>query len=182
MFLRIKLQVNHHALCMLTIMFIITVRYSCELVTSFLQAVPNRQQKEKRRLLDVTDELFVTLLRLRRGLEMEFLADLMAVSTSLISRIVTTWFHLLGRELSFLVQWPTKQQVQSNLPRAFRFFPKTRVIIDCTEFQLQRPSLPSVQRKTYSSYKHCQMSYWHYTEGHDFFCFRFMDGLFPTRK
>lgn len=95
----------------------------------------------------------VTLLRLRRGLEIEILADLMEVSASHISRDVTIWFHLLGRDLLFLIKWPTRHQVQSTLPKAFCGYPRTRVIIDCTEFQLQRPSLSSVQIKTFFSYK-----------------------------
>lgn len=100
------------------------------------------------------DELLVTLLRLRRGLEVDQLSDLIGVASSSISRIVTTWLHLLSRELKFLVKWPSRRQVQKVLPSSFRHFQRTRVILDCTEFQLQTPSLPSVQRKSYSSYKH----------------------------
>ena len=32
-------------------------------------------------------------------------------------------------------------------------YEKLRAIIDCTEFQIEKPSLPSSQRRTYSSYK-----------------------------
>ena len=32
-------------------------------------------------------------------------------------------------------------------------YPNTRCIIDCTEFKIQKPSLPSSQKATYSSYK-----------------------------
>lgn len=100
------------------------------------------------------DKLLVTLLRLRRGLEVDQLSDLIGVASSSISRIVTTWLYLLSRELQFLVKWPSRRQVQKVLPSSFRHFQRTRVILDCTEFQLQKPSLPSVQRKSYSSYKH----------------------------
>ncbi|KAK7101626.1 uncharacterized protein [Littorina saxatilis] len=117
--------------------------------------VPNRRdQTGTQRLLTLKEELLVVLVRLRRALEVNMLSDLMGVSSSLVSRIFITWIHMLSRELCFLIKWPTRARVLSRLPRAFRFFPKTRVIIDCTEFQLQKPSLPSVQRKTYSSYKH----------------------------
>ena len=41
-----------------------------------------------------------------------------------------------------------------NLPKCFKYFPNTRVVIDCTEFYVQKPSLPSSQRVTWSNYKH----------------------------
>ena len=106
------------------------------------------------RLLTIKEELLLTLLRLRHGLEVDMLSDLMGVSSALVSRITTTWSHLLSRELQLIIKWPTRQQVLSTLPSSFRFFAKTRVIIECTELQLQKPSLPSIQRKSYSTCKH----------------------------
>ena len=116
------------------------------------QAIPKRERIVTQRLLTLKEELLVTLVHLQRGLEVDIVSDNMGISSALVSRIVTTWIHLLSWELKFLIKWPTRQQVASTLPRAFRFFSKTRVIIDCTELQLQKPSLPSVQRKSYSTY------------------------------
>ena len=95
----------------------------------------------------------MTLLCLRRGLDVEHLADIFYVSSSTVSRIVTTWINIMFHELAYLIKWPTMEQVRKNRPKAFKYFPRTRVIIDCTEFFIQRPSLPSSQRKTWSSYK-----------------------------
>lgn len=36
----------------------------------------------------------------------------------------------------------------------FKYFPNIRTIIDCTKFIIQKPSLPSSQRVTWSQYKH----------------------------
>lgn len=106
------------------------------------------------RNLTVFQEYLMCLLRLRRGLEVDHLADLFAVSPSLVSKICTTWINFLYLELKFLIRWPTREQVRSNLPLCFKQFPKTRSIIDCTEFHVQRPTLPSSQRVTWSQYKH----------------------------
>ena len=76
------------------------------------------------------------------------------VSVTLVSRVFTTWVNFLYVELKFLIQCPSVDQVRHKLPSAFKFFPKTRCIIDCSEFVIQQPSLPSSQRKTWSSYKH----------------------------
>ena len=118
------------------------------------QAIPSREQRVNERLLTINEELLVTLLRLRCVLEVDMLSDLMGVYSTLVSRITTTWTHLLSRELQLIIKWPTRQQVLSTLPSSFRFFAETRVIIDCTELQLLKPSLPSIQRQSYSTYKH----------------------------
>ena len=53
-----------------------------------------------------------------------------------------------------LIKWPSKQQVQKHMPRSFKTaYPKTRAIIDCTEFFFQHPRSPTAQASTYSTYK-----------------------------
>ena len=40
------------------------------------------------------------------------------------------------------------ERVKKNRPKEFKFFPRTRIIIiDCLDFLLQRPGLPSLQQK-----------------------------------
>jgi hypothetical protein len=40
------------------------------------------------------------------------------------------------------------------MPESFHKFPRTRVILDCTETFTQKPSALQAQRETWSSYKH----------------------------
>ena len=44
--------------------------------------------------------------------------------------------------------------VGNNLPASFKAYPCTRVVIDCTEFYVQKPFRPLAQRATWSHYKH----------------------------
>lgn len=113
----------------------------------------NRKAGPKRKLT-VKEEFLITLIKLRRGFDVEVLSDLFGIHSSSISRIFTTWINFLYLELNFLISWPSKEQIISNLPKAFKYFPKTRSIIDCTEFFVQKPSLPSSQRVTWPQYKH----------------------------
>ena len=105
-------------------------------------------------MLSAFEEFIMTLARVRRGLDVEVLSDMFSVSSSIVSRITITWMCFLYHELKFLVHWPSKEQVRQRLPKVFKCFSKTRAVIDCTEFFIQRPSLPSSQRVTWSSYKH----------------------------
>ncbi|ESP03283.1 hypothetical protein LOTGIDRAFT_137682, partial [Lottia gigantea] len=107
-----------------------------------------------KRKLAVKEELLMVLIRLRRGFDIDVVSDLMGIHSSNVSRIFTTWINFLYLELQFLISWPSKEQVRKNLPQQFKHFPKTVSIIDCTEFFVQKPSIPSSQRITWSQYKH----------------------------
>lgn len=113
----------------------------------------NRKVGPKRKL-SIKEEFVLTLTRIRRGFDVEVLGDIFGVHSSVVSRIFTTWINFLYLELNFLISWPTREQITTNLPKCFKHFPKTRSIIDCTEFFIQKPSLPSSQRVTWSQYKH----------------------------
>ena len=52
-----------------------------------------------------------------------------------------------------LVRWPSKQLIKKYLPKCFSKYPRTRVIIDCTEIKIEKPSAPSSQKVTWSDYK-----------------------------
>jgi len=71
---------------------------------------------------------------LRRGLDVAHLADMFSVSPSTISRAFILWLSLSFYKLSFLIRWPSKEQVRHKQPACFKYFPHTRCVIDCTEF------------------------------------------------
>lgn len=81
---------------------------------------------------------------------MTFLEFIHLVSAGFSQRGSISLYH----ELKFLISWPSKEQIIASMPKQFKHFPKTRVIIDWTEFFVQKPSLPSSQRVTWSQYKH----------------------------
>ena len=100
------------------------------------------------------EAFLLTLMRLRRGFDLQHLGTLFGVSQTTACRIVTTWVHFLAQHLDFLIVWPTQEQLRNRRIAAFKYFHKTIAIIDCTEFFIQKPSSTSAQRKTWSSYKH----------------------------
>ena len=107
-----------------------------------------------KRGLTLKEELIVTLVRLRLGLMGRQLADIFSVSQSQLCRIFTTWVCFLATVLKeVLVLWPSQEEVKRNLPRSFSKYPNTRVIIDCTEMYIEKPTSPYAQRATWSEYK-----------------------------
>lgn len=52
--------------------------------------------------------------------------------------------------------WPSKERVKRHMAPLFKkYFPSSRIIIDSTEFKIQKPSDPAEQQVTFSYYKNC---------------------------
>ena len=99
-------------------------------------------------------EFLMILIRLRLGLLQSHLADIFAISQSSVSKIFTTWINLLYHVFKeVLIIWPAKAQIQKHMPKSFSRYPRTRVIIDCTEFFIEKSTQPSAQKITWSDYK-----------------------------
>ncbi|XP_070560942.1 uncharacterized protein [Ptychodera flava] len=107
------------------------------------------------RKLSLKDEFLLVLMKLRLGLLDEDLADRFRISTSLTRLLINRWIPLMARCLKKLIAWPSKDKVAACLPKQFKAtYPATRVIIDCTEIFIERPSNIVARQQTYSNYKH----------------------------
>ena len=84
------------------------------------------------------------------------LCDVFGITTGTGSKIFITWILFLEKELSFLLPFSTKEEL-NGVPKPNCFTKKSlnnlRAIIDCTEFYVEKPCKPSSQRSTYSQYK-----------------------------
>ena len=66
-----------------------------------------------------------------------------------------TWVVFLNQRFRTLPIWPSRIFVDDNMPACFKAaYPKTSVIIDCTEVFIETPSSRRSQSITFSSYKH----------------------------
>ena len=50
--------------------------------------------------------------------------------------------------------FPSQELVRKNMPQEFAQFPTTRILLDCTELFIERPSAMLAQSETWSEYKH----------------------------
>ena len=80
--------------------------------------------------------------------------DLLSLSTSHMSQICITWIKFLHQRLLALPIWPRREFVDTNMLGCFRKnYPTTRVVLDCIELFIERPSSCRGQSATFSSYK-----------------------------
>jgi len=115
----------------------------------------SRHQRQRSRKLDVCNQLFLTLVKLRLDLKLTDLAFRFGVSKSVVSRYLTTWISFLYHHLKEIEWMPSVQQVSGTLPHGFRtHYPNTFAIIDASEVFVETPSDLFMQSSTWSQYKH----------------------------
>jgi hypothetical protein len=125
-------------------------KWLCEYFES-ISSVPGVGRSQK---LSLEEQILSVLIRLRLGLLMEDVADRFDISLSSYSKIFTSWIKTLRIHLKNIFPWPSKHLITKYTPLSFKKYPNTRIIIDCTEFFIQRPSSLMGQSITFSHYKH----------------------------
>ena len=104
--------------------------------------------------LQLIDQLFLFLCRIKLGLFEQDIAVRFNISTATVSRILITWANFLYVMLGALPIWPCMKAVKSKMPDRFKkTFPNTHVILDCTEIRVQTPSSKVLHSEIYSHYK-----------------------------
>ena len=106
------------------------------------------------RVMLLIDELFMFLVRVKLGLFEQDLAQRFHIHISSVSRKITTWANYMYFLLGSQSIWPSRDDVNANMPEEFKeLYPTTRVILDCTEIFVETPSSLLLQSQLYSSYK-----------------------------
>ena len=118
------------------------------------QTDDNKNKPGPSRKLPALEEFLLVLMRLKAGLFVQDLADRFGISISSVSRICITWINFLYYELKDLFPFPSQELVRKNMPKEFAQYPTIRIILDCTELFIQRPSAMLAQSETWSDYKH----------------------------
>ena len=120
------------------------------------QPCGNQMKPGPRRKILPIDELFLVLIKLKRGSANRDLGERFGVHETHISRIIVTWIKILHTVLSKINIWMPRSKVRKHLPECFKpLYRDVRIVIDCTEIRSERPSDFEVQCATYSTYKGC---------------------------
>ena len=105
-------------------------------------------------VLPLIDQFFMFLCRVRQGVYEQDLAVSFNVSQATVSRVLLTWVNYLYFMLGSLPVWCSRKTVDDEMPECFRkTYPKTRVILACTEIRVQAPSSKVLNSETYSNCK-----------------------------
>ena len=91
---------------------------------------------------------------LRQGFHGQHLAFLFGTSQSTVSRIFISCLNFMYLCFGSINIWPIRDKIDKTMPEDFKAkYPKTRVILDCTELKCQMPSSLLLNSRLFSSYK-----------------------------
>ncbi|CAF4421098.1 unnamed protein product, partial [Rotaria magnacalcarata] len=118
------------------------------------ERLPSNSTSSDTCIITKENQFFLFMIRLRRATEEHEIAIFFNISQSTVSRIIIAWTRFVYSVVSSISIWPSKTQVQQNLPFEMKKnYPTVRVIVDCTELKIEKPSNPQAQQDTWSTYK-----------------------------
>lgn len=104
--------------------------------------------------LKPTQELLLTLMKLRLNLSEEFLGYLFGIHQTTVSKIFRRWINVMASHLHSLILWPEREDLRGSLPVCFQtYFDNCVSIFGCFEVCIERPSDLKAQAQTWSNYK-----------------------------
>ena len=104
--------------------------------------------------ISVPNQLFMTLMKLRRYTTNFELSRMFGVSENSVKNIIFTWILFMAKQWREINIWPSRNLVRYFSPSDFKSkFPTTRVVIDGTECPIKKPKAPRAQQSTFSTYK-----------------------------
>ena len=102
------------------------------------------------RKLSLEDEFFLCLVKLKLGSTNYDLAQRFDISETLVSIITSTWFNFMEKQFKLLFEMNDSDE---NVAECFKDFDGLKVVVDCTEQQVQRSSDLQARKETFSNYK-----------------------------
>lgn len=101
---------------------------------------------------NVKKAIVLTMMKLKLGLSFTCLGVLFQCDRTYCSRVFKASIVALADVLSEMIDWPSKDEVRNWMPKSFRNFLKTRVVLDCTEVPVEKPQCLICRVRTYSHY------------------------------
>ena len=93
-------------------------------------------------------------MKLCQGVLNEDLADRFNISRGLVSSIFSSWIKVSSDILVSSIYIPDQQNISNTRPKRFKHIPDLNAIIDGTEYFIETPKNPDIQKITWSDYKH----------------------------
>ncbi|XP_076666310.1 uncharacterized protein LOC143367927 [Andrena cerasifolii] len=93
-------------------------------------------------------------IRLKQNLSYSFLSILFpVVSHRYCSDVICNMLDILYEVLRPYIHFPSGDEILRNMPLCFNKYTNTRIILDCTEIEIQKPKNLCCAITTYSNYK-----------------------------
>lgn len=128
---------------------------SFELFYNIAELYTEARLRQGTRSLSLSDDdaVLLTFMKLYHDLTFSLLAVLFSVHRTTASNIFKDSIVILASILEHAVFWPSKTAVVNCLTMYFKEYKDTRMVLDCTEIEIERPKDLVSRLLTYSHYK-----------------------------
>ena len=126
------------------------------LIPQRVQGLPFTMSKTvgSQKHMTMEDQLLLVMVKLRQNFDFAHIGNLFSISQQDASALFNNWIQYMFFRCSSVSWWPHRDTIIEMMPENYRKeFPNTLVIIDGTEFKIQRPSSLTRQSQCYSDYK-----------------------------
>ncbi|XP_015120767.1 uncharacterized protein LOC107043698 [Diachasma alloeum] len=124
------------------------------ILTKIVSLVSELYPESRTRKMSLKDRVILTIMKLKLDLTFSALSIMFrCVEESICRYIFHDTLRKLAQILRCVIRWVPKDEIQRNIPQCFEYFKDTVVIVDCTEFKIQRPKRLQCRIKLYSQYK-----------------------------
>lgn len=103
--------------------------------------------------LGIRERIILTMTKLKLDLSYVTLATLFSISGQLCKTYFFNMLPILSSVLKPAMYFPSSEEISKNIPKCFKQFSSCRVVLDCTEIVVQKPSCLCCRIKFYSHYK-----------------------------
>lgn len=107
----------------------------------------------KKCYMDLDKLVILVFIKLKMNLTFVTIATLFQISDRTVAKIFYFIIPYLKSALSVAVRWPSMEEILGNMPKQFKSFQSTRVVLDCFESKIPSLKCLSCRILTYSSYK-----------------------------
>lgn len=133
---------------------ILLTAFKCILPSGQASDISVSPEKGPVNKLTAENQFFLSLIRLRRGMCVETLADMFSISETCAENIFLSWVNLMCLRLGCLDIWPNRDELLNRATDTMKEkYPGVIGSIGCTEFFIQCLSSLVKQSQSYSNFK-----------------------------
>lgn len=104
----------------------------------------------------VEERIVLCLCKLKLNLSFKCLSVLFNISRQTCSNLFIITLHSLSFILEDAIYWPKKEEILKSMPKCFKNFKSTFIVLDCTEIPIEKPNCLYCRLRLYSHYKGCE--------------------------
>lgn len=123
------------------------------LLNNLTEAVSKCEIKPNQYKCSVETRIVLCLCKLKLNLSFKCLSVLFSLNRETCSSAFFVTLNSLAFVLKEAIYWPTKEEILSSLPKCFKKFKETVIVLDCTEIPVERPKCLHCHLRLYSHYK-----------------------------